>query len=191
MNGRASAETDTASKPKGRRSRQQFAARLEATRALVGYTEEDEARVQATREAVLTQAEAIANTVYERLLSRPETAAQFTHDGVRPDRAYVAFQEWLRLAVEAPLDERLAAHLAGIGRTHTARGGDPGVRVKGRYLVAAMSVVQTVLAGLLAEAGGDPRDVAAAIAAWNKLLMVHLDMFLAVYGAAEGNPHWY
>jgi hypothetical protein len=197
--GRVMADTGGAARPKGRRARQQFAARLAATCALIGYTEEDGARVRATGEVIRAHAGAVADVVYEQLLSRPETAVHFVRDGSRGGRggrAYVAersdaLQAWLRLAVEAPLDEELAAHLAGIGRSHTARGGDPGVRVKGRFLLAAMSVVQAALADVLAREAESPREAARTIAAWNKLLMVHLDLLLAVYGAAEGNPHWY
>ena len=37
----------------------------------------------------------------------------------------------------------------------------------------------------------DPAELGACIAAWNKRLMIHLDMLLAVYGSTEGSAHWY
>lgn len=181
---------------RGRRSKQTFAQRLQSTRNLVGYTEEDEKRVNATREVLLPQADVIAGAVYEYLLSHPETAVHFTQPDGRPDRAHLSARadslaNWLRMAIEAPLDEPLSTYLAGIGRAHTRRGGSPVARVSGRYLVVTMSFVQTALVGLLDPAIAERGELLATIASWNKLLMIHLDLFLAVYGSAEGNPHWY
>lgn len=120
----------------------------------------------------------------------------FTQPDGRPDRAHLAARAeslagWLRMAIEAPLDEPLAAYLAGIGPAHTRRGGSPAAPVRGRYLVVTMSFVQTALIGLLDPAIADRGELLRTIAAWNKLLMIHLDLFLAMYGSAEGNPHWY
>jgi hypothetical protein len=181
---------------KGRRRGQSFARRLESTRALVGYTAEDEARVRATSGIVLPQADAIADAVYRQLLSHPETALYFTLADGRPDRAHLAeragsLKEWLTTVIEAPLDDEFANYVAGIGRAHTRRGGGRPTQVRGRYLVLAVSFVQSELTGVLAPAIEDRRELAATIAAWNKLLMIQLDLFLAVYGGAEGNPHWY
>lgn len=182
--------------PRGRRSKQSFTQRLDSARTLIGYTAEDEARVKATRDVLLPQADAIADAVYEYLLSHPETAVHFTQPDGRPDRAHLSaradsLKAWLKMAIEAPLDDQLSAYLAGIGRAHTRRGGSPVARVRGRYLVVTMSFVQTALVGLLDPAIGDRGELLATIIAWNKLLMIHLDMFLAVYGSAEANPHWY
>ncbi|MDP9237809.1 MAG: protoglobin family protein [Chloroflexota bacterium] len=180
----------------GRRSKQSFAQRLQSTRQLVGYTADDEERVRATRDMLLPQADAIAGAVYEYLLSHPETAVHFTQPDGRPDRAHLmaraeSLTGWLRMAIEAPLDEQLSASLAGIGRAHTKRGGSAEARVRGRYLLVTMSFVQTALIGLLDPAIADRGELLRTIAAWNKLLMIHLDLFLAVYGSAEANPHWY
>lgn len=181
---------------RARRTKQSFAQRLESTRRLVGYTDDDEELVWATRDVLLPQAEAIAGAVYEYLLAHPETSVHFTQADGRPDRVHLSARAeslggWLRMAIESPLDQALAAYLAGVGRAHTRRGSSPGARVLGRYLVATMSFVQTALIGLLDPAIPDRAELLRTIAAWNKLLMIHLDLFLAVYGSAEATPHWY
>jgi hypothetical protein len=181
---------------KGRTRAQSFARRLESSQALAGYTAEDQARVRATRAIILPQADAIAGAVYRHLLSHPETAVHFALADGRPDRAHLeertgSLKAWLKTVIEAPLDDEFASYAAGIGRAHTRRGGTRPSHVRGRYLVLAMSFLQSQLAGVLAEAIEDGRELGATIAAWNKLLMIQLDLFLAVYGTAEGNPRWY
>lgn len=180
----------------GRRRGQGFAQRLEATRILIGYNKEDAALVAATREVVLAQSDAIAGAFYEYLLSHRETAMYFAREDGRTDREamdarHASLKEWLSIAIEAPLDEQLSAYLTEVGRAHTGRGRGPSARVQARYLVAAMSFLNTELSGVLGGAIADRATLVASLAAWNKLLMVHLDLFLAVYARAEGTAHWY
>jgi hypothetical protein len=162
----------------------------------VGYTAEDEARVRATGEILLPQADAIAGAVYRHLLSHPETAVYFTLPDGRPDRAHLAeradsLKAWLKSVIEAPLDDRAASYAASVGRAHAQRGGRSARRVKGRYMVVAICFCVSAFASMLEEAIPDRQELVATIVAWNKLLTIHLDLFLAAYGSAAGNPHWY
>ncbi|MEX2245240.1 MAG: protoglobin family protein [Dehalococcoidia bacterium] len=179
-----------------RRTQPHFSRHLEATRALIGYTADDEALVHATRGALLPHAGAIADAVYQHLLARPETAAFFTLADGQPDAKHLterkeSLKGWLALTLEAPLDERSAEFLVQVGRAHTRRGGHPDVRVRGRYLLTAMAFTQAALTPLLDAAIADRALLVRTVAAWNKLLMVHLDLFLSAYGSAEGSAHWY
>ena len=181
---------------RGRKNAAGFGRRLEAMRALIGYTPADEALVHATREIISARADAIAEAAYAHLLSRPETATFFLNSDGLPDTRYLAARRkelmaWLARAMQDPLDDELSSYLARVGRAHTKRGGDPNVHVKARYLLATMSYLQTALAGRLSAEIPDGALCAAAIAAWDKLLMLHLDAFLSVYDSAEGTPHWY
>ena len=181
---------------RARRRTQAFATQLATTRLLVGFDEHDEALVAATRGVVAASAGDVAEKFYAHLLAHRETASAFTRADGRIDRELVAarhdsLRAWLIAAVEAPLDERLAAYLAGIARAHTGRGTSKGARVKARYMVAAMSFLQTSLIAVLGVSGLDADTLLETISAWNKLLMVHLDLFLAVYGGAGGSAHWY
>ena len=53
--------------------------------------------------------------------------------------------------------------------------------VPSRYMVASMSFIQTAVAGILKEELDDQEMALRASIAWNKLLMVQLDMLLAGY----------
>jgi len=53
--------------------------------------------------------------------------------------------------------------------------------VPSRFMVGSMSFLQTVLADLFQEELKDPREAHAASVAWNKLLMVQLDILQAGY----------
>ncbi len=179
-----------------RRTRQNVDLRLESSRARIEYGEDDEALVRATRDLILPHADTIAAAVYDHLLNHRETAAYFTTPDGMPDRAHLnareaSLKEWLLFAIEAPLDEQAATYLTQVGLAHAGRGrrGPPGV--KGRYMVSTMSFVQTALVGLLEPQIADRTELLATIVAWSKLLMVHLDLFLAAYSSAERNPHWY
>ena len=160
------------------------------------YSQEDEDRVRATRAILLPRAEAIAGAVYSNLLVHPETAGYFSEPGGEPDGAHLqrraeTLMAWLRAAIESPLDEETARYLASVGRAHTRRSERMGSPVKGRYLLTTVCFVQTALIGLLDERIPDRQELLATIAAWNKLLMIHLDLFLAVYSAGERSARWY
>jgi len=177
-----------------RRAQDDFARRLATSRRLVGYTSSDEALVHASRAALRPRAGAIARTLYAHLVAQPETAAPFTLPDGRLDRGHLDAREetmaaWLTAAIDAPPDAALAARLARIGQAHIRP--ERGARVAGRYLVIMMSFLQTAIIAELERDAADPSALPATAAAWNKLLMIHLDLLLAVYDAAEGSPHWY
>jgi hypothetical protein len=178
-----------------RRTTPGFARRLEVARAIIGYDGEDEWHVRLTHEFVAERAEELAAALYEHLLEFPETASFFQlPDGAR-DREHIArrvesLKQWI-VSLGDPLDEEAAARLADIGRAHTGRAGDPAIRVHARYLLMTISFAQTAVAGVLAEHIEDARELAMTVASWNKLLMIHLDLFLAAYDGAGASGHWY
>ena len=173
-----------------------FASRLETTRALVGYTSADEVLVGATRRALLPQTDAIADAFYRHLLSHPETAIYFALPEGRPDRAHLAaradtLMAWLRSIIEAPLDDRAASYAARVGRAHAQGGGGASRAVSGRYVVVAMGFLSAAITLSLEHAIANRRELIETVAAWNKVLAIHLDLFLAAYSSAAGTPHWY
>lgn len=180
---------------RGRRTRAEFAPRMQRMRELIGYSAADELIVRGTREVVAAAAGDISARVYERMLAHPETRVYFARPDGAADAGHVAMRAdslsaWLRMAMDTPPGEDLAAALSLIGRSHTKRGGSRDVRVNGRYLLGMMSVIASELTQVLT-AALPADDALRAAGAWQRLLMIHLDMFLAVYGSAEGNPHWY
>jgi hypothetical protein len=161
-------------------------------RALVAYTKEDEATVLASRDRVQPHIETLVDRVYARLLAEPETAAYLVdHDGHadRPSRAG-SLRAWLVATLANPLDTGAATELAAIGRAHTRRGGSMPLSIKGRYMLVMSAILQEEMATMLAAT--TPRDDwLRAITSWNKLMLIHLDIFLAVFSGGEANPHWY
>ena len=72
-------------------------------------------------------------------------------------------------------------YLLAIGLSHSHRATGPGGVVPVHLMVGAMSLAQTALAQLFAEALGDARRALEASVAWNKLLLVHLNVLLLGY----------
>jgi hypothetical protein len=194
LTGRSAPDASADLRPK--RRKENFGDRLSATRRLVGYTDDDARRVEATRKPVLAAADTLTAAVYKHLVSHDETAEYFTRADGRVDHAQIAertasLKQWLAWSIEAPLDDTAAAKLADIGRAHTKRGGHTEKRVRARYLVSAMAYVEAALLPVLDGAIKDRQELLATVAAWIKLLTIQLDMFLAVYASGEGTAHWY
>ena len=191
----AAAPHDGKGGPRGRRRRINFGERIEATRELVGYTSADAARIESSRALLTDQTAAVAEEIYKGLLSRPETAVQFmdVHGAIDTTEVVMrrtAFAEWLRSVIVDPLDARTADYLASVGHTF-ARRESVAARIKARYLVSTIGNVQAAFTRILSMAISDPAELGACVAAWNKRLMIHLDILLAVYGSTEASAHWY
>ncbi len=187
---------DGAGWPGGRRRGKGLTQRLVAARDLIGYGEEDEQLVYASREAVVAHSDVIVGAVYGHLQSHQETAVHFGRADGHTDRDTVrahdaSLREWLTVAIEAPLDAQLSAYLLEVGRAHTGRGREPKARVEARYLLATIGFLHAEIIRVLEGAIDERTTLVATITAWGRLLMIHLDLFLAVYASAEGTAHWY
>lgn len=183
-----------AAPPVGRRRSVRLDVRLAAAVDLVGFAAEDEASIEASRHVIAGHIDEVADEAERFLPVHPESASRLVRG--RSDRAQVSqprasFREWLHCVVNGPLDADTAGYLASFGLAHVRPDGPSESRVKARYLAACVARVQALFAGLLARSSSDPAELAARVAAWSKRLMVHLDLLLAVYSAAESSPHWY
>ena len=87
-------------------------------------------------------------------------------------------------SAEAALTHDFAYYLLGVGIAHSHREFGPGGKIPSQLMVATMSVAQSALAGILrAEM---PLEAALdASVAWNKLLLIHLNVFLIGYSLPE------
>ncbi len=179
--------------PRGRRRRTHFGEHLEATREIVGWTAADEAQIDASRHLIAARLDGIEEELRHELLSFPEMAAQFrsadgTIDGELLSARSSAIHEWLRCIVDDPLEASTAGYLASIALTLVRLRGR-GSRMKARHTVRTLSRLQSMFIEALANGEGvsDGRYASA----WCKRLIIHVDLFLAVYGATESGPHWY
>jgi len=110
---------------------------------------------------------AAASRVYQAELAR------IAQQGYRPSES-----------AEAALTHDFAYYLLGVGISHSHREFGPGGKVPPQLMVATMSVTQSALADVLkAEMPVDAAYDAAV--AWNKLLLIHLNVFLVGYFLPE------
>jgi hypothetical protein len=101
-------------------------------------------------------------------------------DRVRVERRRHSLARWLRETAQAALTHEHAYYLLTIGLSHSHRPHGPGGVVSPHFMVGAMSLTQTALAGAFA-AELPPADALVASRAWNKLLLVHLAVLLLGY----------
>jgi hypothetical protein len=182
--------------PRGRRRRGHFGEQLEAVRAAVGYTPDDDASVQASKELIAPHVDEIVAAVYRQMLAQPETAMHFAGSNgvIDPQRVAMrraAFSAWLRSVVGDPMDASTGEYLATIGHAQVRPRDAAEHRVKARHLVRTVSQVQTMFIAILASTIDEPDRLGRCAAAWCKRLIIHLDLLLAVYGATESSAHWY
>jgi hypothetical protein len=157
--------------------------------AFVGFDEAAMAAVRASAPAVLKHEAALTAAVYEHFLKFPASARFFLGPDGEPDRARIerrrhSLGRWLRESAEAALTHDFAYYLLGVGIAHSHREFGPGGKIPSQLMVATMSVAQSALAVILrAEM---PLEAALdASVAWNKLLLIHLNVFLIGYSLPE------
>jgi len=155
----------------------------------VGFDDAAMAAVRASAPAVLKHGEAITAAVYEHFLKFPHSARFFLGPDGAPDRTRIerrrhSLARWLRESAEAALTHDFAYYLLGVGISHSHREFGPGGKVPPQLMVATMSLAQSALADVLKTEM--PVDAAyEAAVAWNKLLLIHLNVFLVGYFLPE------
>jgi len=147
----------------------------------VGLSEADAVVIRESKhEAALTSA------LYEHFLRFPATARFFLAPDGTPDRTRIerrkhSLARWLKETAEAAITHDFAYYLLMIGISHSHREHGPGGKIPPQFMVAAMSLTQTALAGIFRDELGDPARALAAAVAWNKLLLLHLNVLLIGY----------
>ena len=148
----------------------------------IGFGEEDVRRIGKSRQVLLPVADAIVDAVYAHLVSWPETRPFFTDATGAPDTDFLAkrketLTQWLLASLDVRLDAPFAEYLYRLGEAHRRAG------VPVRYITATIAFAQAALTGIIGEAMAEG-DRTATIQAWNKLLMLELDLMLASGEAA-------
>jgi len=154
----------------------------------VGLADDDLALIRASRAVLLPCADELAAAVYERFLAYPATARYFLHrDGAvnetRLARRKHSLARWLRNSIDFEIDDQFPVFLLAVGVVHSnpplpaGRHGS----VPARFMTGSISFIQTQVAALLAREMDDPTLAARTAVAWNKMLMLQLDILLAGY----------
>jgi hypothetical protein len=152
----------------------------------VGLGDADIAVIRRTAPVVLEAETAITAALYEHFLKFPATARFFlgedgTPDFARLERRKHSLGRWLRLTAEAATTHEFSYYSLAVGLSHSHRAQGPGGVVPAHFMVATMSVAQTTLAQLFRSRLGDAAEALAASAAWNKLLLIQLNVLLLGY----------
>ena len=152
----------------------------------VGLGEADIAIIRRTASVVLEAEAVITAALYEHFLKFPATARFFLGDDGAPDLARLerrkhSLGRWLRLTAEAVATHEFSYYSLAVGLSHSHRAQGPGGVVPAHFMVATMSVAQTTLAQLFQSRLGDGDEALRASVAWNKLLLVHLNVLLLGY----------
>src|SRR5262249_47024173 len=123
-----------------------------------------------------------------------ESALFFVREDGSPDRDRIdrrkhSLARWLTEVASVPTEHGIVYYLLGVALAHSHRAERPGGTIPLPLMVGAMSLTQTALAGVLRAELTDAREALDAAVAWNKLLLVHLNVLLLGYllpGADRG-----
>ncbi len=155
----------------------------------VGFSTEDAEQIRATKAIVEARLPEIVGEFYAHLLRFPVTRSLFLTDDGDIDQAYLQLRMrhlsnfWLR-AADGVYDDDFAYYLDYVGRAHTSRGADPDIYIPERYVIGQVGMIQHALSRAVSEgtrALGDAAELQA-IEAWDKLMMVILEMLARAYG---------
>jgi hypothetical protein len=154
--------------------------------AFVGLAEADVELIRRTAPLVLAREAEITTALYDHFLRFPASARFFLRDDGSPDRDRIerrkhSLARWLREIADVVLAEGVPYYLLGVALSHSHREYGPGGRIPPHLMVGAMSLTQTALAGVFETGLSDPREALRAATAWNKLLLVHLNVLLLGY----------
>ena len=154
--------------------------------AFVGLAEADVETIRRTAPLVLKHETAITDALYDHFLCFPDTAKFFVGEDGAPDlprleRRKHSLGRWLRETAEVAMTHGFVYYLLAVALSHSHREYGPGGKIPPEFMVGAMSLAQTAVANVLKGELADPREALEASVAWNKLLLVHLNVFLLGY----------
>jgi len=163
-------------------------ARMKEVAAFVGLGQNELDIIESTRELILARGEEITAAVYDHFLQFQETRRFFLDedsvvDDDRLERRKHSLLRWLRGSLDFKIDEDYPVRLLATGIVHSH---PPSHRahmgsVPSKYMIGSMSFLQTALADIFQEEIPGRKDAHQASIAWNKMLMVQLDILQAGY----------
>lgn len=154
----------------------------------VGFTDADEQAIIKTRPVVEKHLPVIVGEFYEHLLRYPPTRKFFMKADGTLDEPYLQLRMrhnanfWLR-TLDGNYDDDYASYIDYVGRAHTSHGADPSIYIAERYVIGMVGYISHAISQVLStdlhETDHDFVDVA--VEAWDKLLMVVLEMLSRAY----------
>ncbi|HEX7594330.1 MAG TPA: protoglobin family protein [Anaerolineae bacterium] len=156
----------------------------------VGFSKTDGETIQRAAPAIEKHLPEIVAKFYAHLLRYPPTRKFFLKKDGSIDQEYVELRMrhltnfWLRTA-GGVYDEDYARYVDYVGRAHTAHGADPGIYIAERYVIGQVGFMQHAISDAITRElrHVDEELETNAIEAWDKLMMVILEMLSRAYGA--------
>ena len=165
-----------------------WAGRMKHMTEFVGLTQTDLELIQSSAAVLVPHAEALTAAIYDHFLLFPETRQFFLSEDGEVDQDRItrrkhSLKRWLENTIQHQVDEDLPVFLltAGLVHSHPPSNRAHLGSVPSRFMVGTISFVQTAIARLLFQEMDEPQNAMLASLAWNKLLMVQLDILLAGY----------
>ena len=165
---------------------------MEELVSFVDFSEVEAALIRDTAPVILKHAEAITAAVYEHFLNFPSTARFFLNEDGSPDeqrltRRKHSLARWLRETADVAMTHDFLYYLLAVSIAHSHRSHGPGGTIQPQFMVATMSIAQTTFARIMQDELDDLTQAFEATLAWNKLLMLHLNVLLLGYFLPSGN----
>ena len=154
----------------------------------VGLDQEGLQLIQDTREVILAHGDDLTASVYDNFLEYPETRRFFANEmgevnEERLTRRKHSLMRWLRGSIDFQMDSDYPIRVLAMGIVHShpplhrAHLGS----VPARFMVGTIGYIQAAVTDLLRRELGDQDLAIRAASAWNKMLMLQLDIMLAGY----------
>jgi hemoglobin-like flavoprotein len=163
-------------------------ARFEEMVDFVGLSEADRQLIKASAPIMIKHARSLTDAVYDHFLRYPQTRQFFVTEHDEPDEKRIEDNKqtqisWLRASAAAPLNEGFVRYLVAISQMHVniPIHRPPLEPVAPRYIIGTISYYQTAIADLLHQQMPDTELASRTSRAWNKWLMVGLELLLAHY----------
>ena len=163
-------------------------ARLEEMAAFVGLSAEDRQLIQDSAPIMLKYSDELTGAVYDNFLKFPSSRRFFVDengevDEERLDRRKHRLARWFRGSLAFDTDEQFAVSILAMGishshpPTHRAHLGP----IPSRQMIGTMSFIQTAVGELLRQQMADTDLAFRTSMAWNKMLMLQMDILMAGY----------
>ena len=149
----------------------------------IGFSDADAEAIRQTKPVLEKHLPDIVAKFYAHLLRYPPTRRFFlkkdgsiAHDYLELRMRHLT-NFWLRTA-EAVFNDDYASYVDYVGRAHTARGADPNIYIAERYVIGQVGMMQHAISEALSRElrDGDPELEFRAVEAWDKLMMVILEL---------------
>ncbi|MDL1898622.1 Rieske 2Fe-2S domain-containing protein [Anaerolineae bacterium CFX7] len=155
----------------------------------VGFTAADEQAIVQSKHLIEKHLPRIVADFYDHLLRYPPTRRFFLNKDGTIDEPYLQLRMrhnanfWRRTA-EGNYDDEYAGYISYVGRAHTTHGADPSIYIPERYVIGQVGFAQHAMGEALQHElhGKDEELEHRTMEAWDKLLMVVLEILARAYG---------